>query len=419
MLLVEQRAGRHPLCMIVPAINIDGSLDSCMTNPESPLTGLTVLDFSHALAGPYCSMLMGAYGARVIKIESPEGDIGRTWGPPFQGADAAYFVGLNSGKESVAIDLKAEEGLATCRQLAATVDIVLENFRPGTMNRLGLDYASLSAANPRLIYVSISGYGQTGPRRMEPAMDLIIQSASGLMSITGTLAGETVKTGHSIADVTAGMFALIGALLAIEARHRTGRGQLVDVSMMDGVMSTMLPSFARYLACDVIPGPMGTLFDGIVPYRNYVCADREITIAVASDKLWKSFCEAIGRLDLIQHPEYKSNPLRVKNRDALEPMLEALFRSRPAEHWVQVLSQHGIPCTVVRNLKEVIDDPQTTVRNMTPVVDHAVAGPVRVLGVPVQLSETPGRLTQAAPLLGADTDRVLQELERPSIARKR
>jgi crotonobetainyl-CoA:carnitine CoA-transferase CaiB-like acyl-CoA transferase len=398
------------------AINGMGRIESAvsMTTSASPLTGLTVLDFSHALAGPYCSMLMAAYGARVIKIESPDGDIGRTWGPPFHGEDASYFVGLNSGKESVAIDLKTDEGLAACRQLAARADIVLENFRPGTMNRLGLDYASLSAVNPRLIYVSISGYGQTGPRRMEPAMDLIIQSASGLMSITGTLAGETVKTGHSIADITAGMFSLIGALMALEARHRTGRGQFVDVSMMDTVMSTMLPSFARYLASDVIPGPRGTLFDGIVPYRNYVCSDREITIAVASDKLWRSFCVAMGRPDLMNHPDYRSNPLRVKNRDVLEPILEALFLSKPAALWVGVLSSHGIPCTVVRNLQEVVDDEQTAARNMTPVVEHAVAGPIRVLGVPVQLSDTPGRITRAAPLLGADTETVMRELKAPA-----
>jgi formyl-CoA transferase/CoA:oxalate CoA-transferase len=384
-----------------------------MTNSAPPLDGITVLDFSHALAGPYCSMLLAAYGAKVIKIESPEqGDIGRTWGPPFQGADASYFVGLNSGKQSVALDLKSEAGLADCRALAAKADIVLENFRPGTLNRLGLDYASLSAANPRLIYVSISGYGQTGPRRMEPAMDLIIQSASGLMSITGTAAGETVKTGHSIADITAGLFALIGALLAIEARHRTGRGQFVDVSMMDTVMSTMLPSFARYLASNVIPRPMGTLFDGIVPYRNYACADREVTIAVASDKLWKSFCAALERPDLLDHPEFNSNPLRVRNRDVLEPILEEIFRAKPAQHWVEVLSSHGIPATVVRNLKEVTEDEQTSARNMTPTVQHPVAGAIKVLGVPVQLSDTPGQIRHAAPLLGADTEAVLEEARR-------
>ncbi len=381
-----------------------------MTNSDAPLTGITVLDFSHALAGPYCTMLMAAYGAKVIKVEGPEGDIGRTWGPPFSGSDAAYFVGLNSGKQSLAIDLKTPEGLAACRKLSQQADIVVENFRPGTMNRLGLDYASLSAANPRLIYVSISGYGQTGPRRLEPAMDLIIQSASGLMSITGTEAGETVKTGHSIADITAGLFSLIGALMALEARHRTGRGQFVDVSMMDTVMSTMISNFARFLASGKIPHPMGTLFDGIVPYRNYLCADREITIAVASDKLWKSFCEAIGRSDLSDHPDYNSNQLRVKNRAVLEPMLEAMFRSRPAAHWIDLFATHGIPATVVRNLKEVIEDEQTSARNMTPVVQHAVAGPIRVLGVPVQLSETPGRISSAAPLLGADTEAVLKDL---------
>jgi crotonobetainyl-CoA:carnitine CoA-transferase CaiB-like acyl-CoA transferase len=379
-----------------------------MTHPSAPLDGLTVLDFSHALAGPYCTMLMGAYGAKVIKVEGPEGDIGRTWGPPFNGADASYFVGLNSGKQSLAIDLKTPEGLEVCRKLAAQADILVENFRPGTMNRLGLDYASLSAANSRLIYVSISGYGQTGPRRLEPAMDLIIQSASGLMSITGTAAGETVKTGHSIADITAGLFSLIGAMMALEARHRTGRGQFVDVSMMDTVMSTMLPSFSRFLASGIVPKPMGTLFDGIVPYRNFVCADREITLAVASDKLWKSFCEAIGRPELGNHADYSTNPLRVKNRGVLEPMLESMFRSRPAAHWVELLAKHGVPATVVRNLKEVLDDEQTAARNMTPIVQHAVAGPIRVIGVPVQLSETPGRIGSAAPLLGADTAAILK-----------
>jgi formyl-CoA transferase/CoA:oxalate CoA-transferase len=382
-----------------------------MTEPSAPLDGINVLDFSHALAGPYCTMLMAAYGAKVIKVEGPDGDIGRTWGPPFHGTDASYFVGLNSGKHSLAVDLKTPQGLEVCRKLAAKADIVVENFRPGTMNRLGLDYASLSAANPRLIYVSISGFGQTGPRRLEPAMDLIIQSASGLMSITGTAAGETVKTGHSIADITAGLFSLIGAMMALEARHRTGRGQFVDVSMMDTVMSTMLPSFARYMASGIVPKPMGTLFEGIVPYRNFACADREITVAVASDKLWRSFCKAVGRADLANHPDYNSNPLRVKNRAVLEPMLEAMFRSRPAADWVALFAEHGVPATVVRNLEEVIEDAQTAARNMTPIVQHPVAGPIRVLGVPVQLSETPGRIVSASPLLGADTAAILKAID--------
>ncbi len=382
-----------------------------MTNAAPPLDGITVLDFSHALAGPYCTMLMAAYGANVIKVESPdEGDIGRSWGPPFQGSDSAYFVGLNSGKKSLAVDLKSPEGLNICRRLAAKADIAVENFRPGVMSRLGLDYAALSAANPRLIYVAISGFGQTGPRRLEPAMDLMVQSASGLMSITGTAPGETVRSGHSVADVTAGLFALIGALMALEARHRTGRGQFVDVSMMDALMSSMLANFARYLASGEIPMPMGTAFDSIVPYRNFMCADRELTVAVASDKLWKSLCDAIGRADLIAHPHYQSNPLRVQNRRVLEPLLEGIFRSRSAAHWIEALSKAGVPCTPVRNFKEVVDDEQTAARNMTPVVQHAEAGPIRVLGVPVQLSETPGRIASASPALGADTAAVLGDL---------
>jgi crotonobetainyl-CoA:carnitine CoA-transferase CaiB-like acyl-CoA transferase len=376
-----------------------------------PLEGITVLDFSHALAGPYCTMLMAAYGANVVKVENPEqGDMGRTWGPPFQGSSSAYFVGLNSGKRSVAIDLKSPEGVDVCRQLAMQADIIIENFRPGTMERLGLGYESLSAVNPRLIYISISGYGQTGPRRLEPAMDLIIQSASGLMSITGTADGQTVKAGHSVADVTAGLFSLIGAMMALESRHRTGRGQFVDVSMMDTLMSTMISDFSRYLGSGSIPVPMGTSFGSIVPYRNFPCSDRSITIAVASDKLWKAFCEAIGRADLVCHPEYCSNALRVENRLALESLIEEIFLRQPAAHWIGTLSARGIPCTMVRNLEEVVDDEQTKARRMIQVVQHAEAGPIRVLGVPVQLSDTPGRIGNASPLLGADTDAVLQEM---------
>ncbi len=394
---------RHPVSRLF--------YDEVMTNAAPPLDGLLVLDFTHALAGPYCTMLMATYGANVVKVEEPgHGDIGRAWGPPFQGSDSAYFVGLNSGKKSLAIDLKTPEGLEQCRALAAIADIVIENFRPDTMNRFGLDYASLSAANPRLIYVSISGYGQSGPRRLEPAMDLIVQAASGLMSFTGTAAGEIVKAGHSVADTTAGLFSLIGALMALEARHRTGRGQFVDVSMMDGLMSTMVANFARYLASGENPQPRGTLFDSIVPYRNFTCADRELTIAVASDKLWRSFCEAIARPELIDHPHYHSNPLRVQNRDVLEPLLEGVFRRQRGGYWIEALARHGVPCTLVRNFKEVIDDEQTRAREMTTEVRHSKLGPIRVLGAPVQLSDTPGSVRSAAPLLGADSAAVLRDL---------
>ena len=382
-----------------------------MTNAVPPLDGITVLDFSHALAGPYCTMLMAAYGARVVKVESPgEGDVGRSWGPPFQGGEASYFLGLHSGKESLAVDVKDPKGLDICRRLAARADILIENFRPGTMRRLGLDYESLAKLNPRLIYVSISGYGQTGPRSNEPSMDLVTQAAAGLMSITGTLAGETVRTGHSVADVTAGMFALIGTMMALQARHRSGAGQFVDVSMLDTMVSSMAPSFAYFLGSGTIPKPMGTLFATIVPYRNFRCADREITIAVASDKLWTNFCRAIGRPDLGADECYRSNPLRVKHRSVLEPLLEEMFLTQSAAHWVEVLSREGVPCSMVRNLKEVVEDEHLQARNMLPVVEHATAGPIRVTGAPVKLSESPSEIPTAARPLGADSDAVLREL---------
>ena len=378
-----------------------------------PLEGLTVLDFSHALAGPYCTMLLAAYGARVIKIESPgQGDVGRSWGPPFQGGEASYFLGLHSSKQSLAVDLKQPEGLDICRRLAAHADILIENFRPGTMNRLGLGYASVAPLNRRLIYVSISGYGQTGPRSNEASMDLVTQASAGLMSITGTLAGETVRSGHSVADVTAGMFALIGAMLALEARHRTGEGQFVDVSMLDTLMSTMAPSFAYYLGSGIIPAPMGTRFATIVPYRNFTCSDREVTIAVASDKLWESFCHAISRPDLLDDQRYRSNRLRVEHRGELEPLLEEMFRGQTAAHWVEVLGRAGIPCSPVRNLREVVEDEHLQARDMLPEVEHPTAGRIRVTGAPVKLSQSHAGVPTAARRLGEDSTAVLSEFLR-------
>jgi crotonobetainyl-CoA:carnitine CoA-transferase CaiB-like acyl-CoA transferase len=378
-----------------------------------PLEGLTVLDFSHALAGPYCTMLLAAYGARVIKIESPgQGDVGRSWGPPFQGGEASYFLGLHSSKQSLAVDLKQPEGLDICRRLAAHADILIENFRPGTMNRLGLGYASVAPLNRRLIYVSISGYGQTGPRSNEASMDLVTQASAGLMRITGTLAGETVRSGHSVADVTAGMFALIGAMLALEARHRTGEGQFVDVSMLDTLMSTMAPSFAYYLGSGIIPAPMGTRFATIVPYRNFTCSDREVTIAVASDKLWESFCHAISRPDLLDDQRYRSNRLRVEHRGELEPLLEEMFRGQTAAHWVEVLGRAGIPCSPVRNLREVVEDEHVQARDMLPEVEHPTAGRIRVTGAPVKLSQSHAGVPTAARRLGEDSTAVLSEFLR-------
>lgn len=368
----------------------------------SPLTGLRVLDFSHALAGPYCTMLLAQFGAEVLKIEDPStGDVGRSWGPPFIGDQAAYFLGLNAGKRSLAIDVKKPEGLKLVLDLAANADVLIENMRPGTMTRLGLGYEAVRARNPRLIYCAISGYGQTGPSRDDPAMDLIVQASSGLISTTGVEGGEKVRSGHSVADITAGMFAIIGIQLALEARHQTGEGQFVDVSMMDSMISAMASNYAYYFGSGVVPEPMGTRFSTIVPYRGFPTQDREIVIAVASQKLWRTFCGAIGRPDLAEHPDYATNPLRVANRTVLEPLIAEIFRTRTCAEWCQLLAQHGIPCSPVRNLEEVVNDPQSAARGMFP---NQITGP------PVKLSATPGAAKQAAPKLGADTRAALGEL---------
>ncbi len=379
--------------------------------PPLPLDGLLVLDLSHALAGPYCTMLMATYGARVIKVEGTDTtDMGRTWGPPFSGADASFFLGINTGKEAIAIDLKDPRGVELCRELIAKADILIENFRPGTMDRLGLGYDTARIINPRLIYCSISGYGQTGPRRDGPAMDLILQAASGLISMTGTEAGDLVRCGHSVADVTAGMFALIGVLMALRTRDQTRRGQQVDVAMLDGMISAMASSFANLFGSGVSPIPRGTAFGTIVPYACFPTQDRSIGIAVASEKLWQAFGRALGRPDLTDDPRFRTNALRIENRSVLESLITEIFRRRPAAEWLEILDRHGVPCTLVNTLAEVAADPQPAERDMFPTVDHPVAGPTKVTGAPIKFSETSGRVGSPAPLHRQHTRDILHEL---------
>jgi crotonobetainyl-CoA:carnitine CoA-transferase CaiB-like acyl-CoA transferase len=376
-----------------------------------PLDGLRVLDFSHALAGPYCTLLLAQYGAEVFKIEAPDGgDIGRGWGPPYTGQQSSFFLGVNAGKRGVSVNLKDPRGLELCLAMAEHADVFIENFRPGTMDRLGLGYAAVHARNPRLIYCSISGYGQNGPSRDEPAMDLILQASSGLISVTGTAGGEQVRCGHSVADITAGMFALTGILLALQSRERSGLGQLVDVSMFDSMISAMTSNFTNHLGSGKNPRPLGTAFASIVPYRTFPTADRDIAIAVGSEKLWAVFSNAIGRRDLATHPDYATNALRVKNRGVLEPLIATIFATASSEEWKRRLLAAGVPCSPVRTLAEVIADPQSAAREMFPVVDHTAAGQFRVTGLPVKLSDTPGAVQSGAPTIGQHTRQALVEL---------
>lgn len=383
---------------------------SVQESPRSVLSGIRVLDFSHALAGPYSTLLLSDYGATVYKIEGRTGDMGRGWGPPFAGGISSFFLGLNRGKQGICIDLKQPEGLDLCLRLVDQVDVVVENFRPGAMHRLGLGYQAVRERNPRLIYCSISGYGQEGPSRDEAAMDLVMQASSGLLSITGTEEGDSVRCGYGVTDVTAGQFAVIGILLALLSRERTGMGQFVDVAMLDGMISTMSSNYMSFLGSNVVPVPMGTSFPTIVPYRCYRASDREVAIAIGSEKLWSAFCEALERPDLEKHPDYLTNADRIRNRKVLEPILDSVFAKRSGAEWIKRLQKLGVPSSLVRNFGEVSADPQSELRQMFPVIEHATAGKHQVTGTPVKLSKTPGGPTTPAPLLGQHTRSVLKDL---------
>jgi crotonobetainyl-CoA:carnitine CoA-transferase CaiB-like acyl-CoA transferase len=374
------------------------------------LNGIRVLDFSHALAGPYCTLLLADYGAQIYKLEAREGDMGRGWGPPFAGGISNFFLGLNRGKRGISIDLKQPEGLDLCLRLIDKMDVLIENFRPGSMQRLGLGYEAVHQRNPRLVYCSISGYGQDGPSRDEAAMDLVVQCSSGLLSITGTPEGEPVRCGYGVTDVTAGLFAVIGILLALRARDLTGRGQYVDVSMLDGMISTMSSNYVSYLGSGVVPLPMGTAFPTVVPYRVFHTMDRALAIAVGSDRLWSAFCRALEHPELELQPDYATNAQRIRHRDELESILEAVLLQRGASEWIERMQAAGVPCSLVRNFEEVAEHPQCEFRRMFPTLEHPTAGSHRVTGTPVKLSETPGGPGTPSPLLGQHTRSVLTEL---------
>jgi crotonobetainyl-CoA:carnitine CoA-transferase CaiB-like acyl-CoA transferase len=376
----------------------------------SSLSGVKVLDFSHAMAGPFCTLLLADHGAAVYKVESPDGgDPARGWGPPFIGDHSSYFIGLNRGKRSVSLDLKHPQGTELCLCMMEKADIVIENFRPGTMTRLGLGYEHARARNPRIIYCSISGYGQDGPSRDEPAMDLILQASSGLMSVTGTQNGNRVRCGYSVADVTTGMFALIGILLALRSRDISGLGQLVDISMLDSMISAMTTNFMIYLGDGNVPDPRGTSYSTIVPYRAFATKDHDIVIAVGSEKLWRAFGPAIGCSDLVDHPLYATNSLRVKNREQLEPFLAEIFCGDTLENWLSRLRAAGVPASSIRRFDEVVNDAQSAVRNIFPYMADIGDGQVRVVSTPVKSSGEPPPVLSNAPTLGQHTKEILSE----------
>jgi len=381
------------------------------TTGPGALAGLTVLDLSRVLSGPFATMTLADLGADVVKIEQPgTGDDTRQWGPPFQGDQAAYFLSVNRNKRSLAVDLKSVDGLALVRELARRADVVVENFRPGTAARLGLGYDDLAAENPGLVYASISGYGQTGPDSHRAGYDAIAQARSGIMSVTGEADGPPVRVGVSSADLVAGMWAVIGILAALRERDRSGQGQWVDISLLDGSVSWLTYVAAGYFATGTRPARYGSAHPTIAPYQGFATKDGDLMLAVGNDAIWRRFAPVAGLDELVDDPRFSTNPLRVSHRDELLPLVADAMASRTSAQWVELLDAAGVPVGPIQTVDEVVTDPQVLARGMVGEVEHPTAGTLRTIGCPVRLTATPPQVRTAPPTLGQHTDDVLAEL---------
>lgn len=372
------------------------------------LEGVRVLDLSRILSGPFCTMILADLGADVIKVESVEGgDDTRSWGPPFQGEDAAYFHSVNRNKRGIALDLKDSWCRSLVERLAATADIVVENFRPGAAARLGLGYEQVREVNPAVVYVSVSGYGQTGPLAHEPGYDAIAQALSGVMSVTGEPDGAPVRVGVSGADLAAGMWACIGLLAALQARERTGEGQWVDVSLLDGQISWLTYVAGGYLASGEVPRRYGSAHPTIVPYQAFPTADGHLMVAVGNDELWARFARAVGLGELARDPRFASNADRVRNRAELIPLIDAALGRRSTRDWGQVLADAGVPAGPINTVDQALAHPQVRARGMIGEVDHPSAGTLKMIASPLKLSATATAIRTAPPEHGQHTGEVL------------
>jgi crotonobetainyl-CoA:carnitine CoA-transferase CaiB-like acyl-CoA transferase len=376
-----------------------------------PLDGLTVIDLTRVLSGPYCTMVLSDLGARVIKIEHPvRGDDTRHWGPPFVGAESAYFLSVNRNKESLTLDFKRDEGQAILERLLTTADVIVENFRPGTLDGAGMGAEALCGRHPRLVYCSISGYGQTGPRRDEPGYDAVMQAEGGLMSITGDAEGPPYRLGVAITDIVSGLFAAQGVMAALLARERTGRGQHVDIGMLDATAALLTYQAGNYFASGTAPGRMGNRHPTIVPYESFEAADGDLVVAGGNDEIWRRLCEALDLVEIADDPRFRTNRERAAHYDDLRPRLAAVLATRTRAEWTDRFCAAGVPCGSVRTIAEVLSDPQVIARGMIQHVAHATVGDATVIGTPLKLSATPASIRTAPPVLGQHTSAILSEL---------
>jgi len=382
-------------------------------HPGGPLAGVIVVDLTRALAGPYCTLMLGDLGADVLKVEAPEGDESRTWGPPFVNGETSYFMTVNRNKRSMTLNLKAPRGLEVLERLVQAADVLVENFRPGTLARLGLSPEAALALNPRLVYCAITGFGQDGPRRDQPAYDQILQGMGGVMSLTGPPDGGPNKAGIPIADLAAGMFAAYAVAAALYERSRSGQGQFVDTSMLGGQVALLSYQAGAYFATGRPPGRAGNRHSQIAPYETFATADGHANLAVANDALWGRFCEALGLADLRHDPRFATNGDRVTNRAALVAVIGPRLRELTTDEVLARLQPAGVPCGPIYDLAQVFADPQVEHLGLKPTVQHPRAGEWPMPGLPYRLSRTLGGVRLPAPLLGEHTDAVLAALGYP------
>ena len=375
-----------------------------------PLKGIRVLDLTRILAGPYATMLLRDLGAEVVKIEQPgSGDEARDFGP-FKNDFSLYFMSVNRGKKSVTLNLKSPRGKEIFLELVKGSDILVENFRPGTMEKLGLDYASLKEHHPSLLYAACSGFGQTGPYAMRGAYDMIIQGMGGIISITGEPDRPPVRVGTSIGDITSALFTTIGILSALRHRDQTGEGQLIDVGMLDCQVAILENAMVRYFSTGDIPRPLGRRHPAITPFEVFESADGYVVIAIGNNELWRKFCEHVDRPELIDDERFHTNALRTENHESLFPILAEIMCRRTTNAWVEALEAIGVPCGPVNTVDKVANDPQVLARDMIAEVEHDTTGTVQIPGIPIKLSETPGQIDAPAPNLGEHTSEVLTGL---------
>ena len=386
-----------------------------------PLEGVRVLDLTRVLAGPYTTMLLADMGAEVVKIEEPSaGDESRKFGPFVSGV-STYFVSINRGKKGITLNLKKEAGKRLFLDLAKQADVVVENYRPGVMKKLGLDYAALKVHNPRLVFAACSGFGHSGPYSERAAYDMIVQGMGGLMSITGPLGGPPVRVGASIGDIGGALFTTIGIIAALYHVQRTGEGQFVDVAMLDGQVAILENAIMRTLVTGEIPTPLGTRHPSIAPFQAFSAADGQVIIA-AGPNHWDRFCQIIGRPDLVAHPQFATNALRAEHVEELGRILGAIIQQKTVAEWMRIMLDAGIPCGPVNTVDKVIQDPQIRAREMLVDIQDPTAGPITVAGFPIKLSATPGAARGPAPGLGEHTEVVLEQwlgLEPAAVARLR